>query len=45
MAHDTAIAAPETKGFPGDPFHDPFHAAGFRAANPAWDGYHRWPPE
>jgi hypothetical protein len=26
MPHESAAAAPKTKGFPGDPFHDPFHA-------------------
>jgi len=28
MPHESAAAAPKTKGFPGDPFHDPFHAVG-----------------
>jgi len=28
MPHESATDAPKTKGFPGDPFHDPFHAAG-----------------
>jgi hypothetical protein len=27
MPHKSAIAAPKTRGFPGDPFHDPFHGA------------------
>ena len=25
MPHESAAAAPKTMGFPGDPFHDPFH--------------------
>ncbi len=28
MPHESATDAPKTKGFPGDPFHNPFHAAG-----------------
>ena len=28
MPHESAIAAPKTRGFPGDPFHDPFHGGG-----------------
>jgi hypothetical protein len=31
MQHESAAAAPKTRGFPGDPFHNPFHAAGLRA--------------
>jgi hypothetical protein len=27
MPQEIAVAAPKTQGFPGDPFHDPFHAA------------------
>ena len=27
MPHESAAAAPKARGFPGDPFHDPFHAA------------------
>jgi hypothetical protein len=27
MPHKSAAAAPKTQGFPGDPFHDPFHGA------------------
>ena len=33
MPHESADAAPKTKGFPGDPFHDSFHAAGLKAAS------------
>jgi hypothetical protein len=33
MPHESAAAAPKTQGFPGDPFHDPFHAAELRAVN------------
>jgi hypothetical protein len=31
MPHEGAAAAPKTERIPGDPFHDPFHAAGLRA--------------
>jgi hypothetical protein len=27
MPQESALAAPKTRGFAGDPFHDPFHAA------------------
>ena len=28
MPHESAADALKTRGFPGDPFHGPFHAAG-----------------
>jgi hypothetical protein len=31
MPHESATTATETLGFPGDPFHDPFQAAGLSA--------------
>ena len=35
MPHGSAAAAPNTRAFPGDPFHDPFHGVGLTATNRA----------
>jgi hypothetical protein len=37
MPHESAIAAPKTRVFPGDPFHDPFHGGGGLSAPPPAD--------
>ena len=32
MPYESALAAPKTRVFPGDPFHDPFHVAALALA-------------